>query len=89
MSNVAAMRGDADIAEEAREAQVFDLDEHRRRRGLATEPWVKPTAAAAHFDCSVRTVYRWVQQGCPTKTLRGGRLRFQIGALKAWHESRS
>lgn len=67
---------------------VIDFAAARRRRDLTTEPWVKKEAVAAHFDISTRTVYRWVDQGCPIKRLRGGTLRFQIRAIELWHEGR-
>jgi hypothetical protein len=68
---------------------VFDLAAHRRRREMSTEPWVKKERVADFFDVSTRTVYRWVHEGCPVKRLRGGTLRFQIGPLTDWLDSRS
>lgn len=70
------------------EAEVIDLGVARRRREQATEPWVRKERVAEFFDVSTRTVYRWVQEGAPVKRLRGGTLRFQLGPLKDWVESR-
>lgn len=63
---------------------VIDFAAARRRRGQSTEPWVKKEAVAGYFDVSTRTVYRWVEKGCPIKRLRGGTLRFQIGVISDW-----
>lgn len=65
-------------------AVILDFERARRRRDLTTEPWVKKERVAEHFDISTRTVYRWVEAGCPIKRLRGGTLRFQIAAISAW-----
>lgn len=65
-------------------AQIIDFGAAKRRREASSEPWVKKEKVAAHFDVSTRTVYRWVEAGCPIKTLRGGTLRFQIGAISDW-----
>lgn len=69
-------------------ARVIDLAAARRRREMSDEPWVKKERVASHFDVSTRTVYRWVNDGCPVKRLRGGTLRFQIGPIADWLESR-
>lgn len=71
------------------DAQVIDLGEARRRRDLRTEAWVKKERVAEFFGVSTRTVYRWVREGCPVKRLRGGALRFQLGALAEWHGQRT
>lgn len=66
-------------------AKVLSFADAQRRREQRSEDWVKPTTVALHFGVSVRTVYRWVHDDCPVKHLRGGTLRFQIGALEEWH----
>ena len=63
---------------------VIDFAAAKRRREQSTEPWVKKEDVAEHFSVSTRTVYRWVEAGCPIKRLRGGTLRFQIGPLSDW-----
>lgn len=70
-------------------AVILDFERARRRRDLSAEPWVKKEKVAEHFDVSTRTVYRWVEAGCPIKRLRGGTLRFQIAAISMWLEGES
>lgn len=82
-----AVRGDQDI-ERNREAQVIDLSYARRRKEQNNEEWVRKERVADYFDVSTRTVYRWVRQGCPIRRLPGGTLRFQIGPLRDWLDSR-
>lgn len=65
-------------------AVVLSFADAQRRRELLNEPWVKREAVAQHFSVSTRTVYRWVKDGCPVKRLRGGTMRFQIGAISEW-----
>ena len=68
---------------------VIDFAAAKRRREESAEPWVKKERVAEHFDVSTRTVYRWVNDGCPVKRLRGGTLRFQIGPISRWLEGRA
>lgn len=68
---------------------VIDFVEARRRRNASQEPWVRKEAVAEFFNVSTRTVYRWVNDGCPVKRLRGGTLRFQIGVIGEWLEEES
>jgi phage terminase Nu1 subunit (DNA packaging protein) len=70
-------------------AEVIDFAAAKRRREQSSEPWVKKERVAEHFDVSTRTVYRWVEAGCPIKRLRGGTLRFQIGVISDWLEQQS
>ena len=63
---------------------VLDFATAKRRREQSSEPWVKKEDVAKYFSVSTRTVYRWVEAGCPIKRLRGGTLRFQIGPLSDW-----
>lgn len=70
-------------------ARVIDFAAAKRRQEMSDEPWVKKERVAEHFDVSTRTVYRWVNAGCPVKRLRGGTLRFQIGPIADWLERRA
>lgn len=69
-------------------ARIFDFGDAKRRKEQSTEPWVRKEQVAEFFDTSTRTVYRWVKKGCPVKRLPGGTLRFQLGPMKDWLDSR-
>lgn len=70
------------------QGRVIDFAAAKRRRGMSTEPWIKKEELAAYFQVSTRTVYRWVNEGCPIRRLPGGSLRFQLGPVRDWIESR-
>lgn len=81
-----ALRGVTEVRSD--DAEVIDLGEARRRKQMHAEKMVRKERIASAFDVSTRTVYRWVEQGCPVKRLRGGALRFQLALVQDWHERR-
>lgn len=57
------------------------------RQSLHPEPWRSKRTVAAHYEISVRTVERWIQDGCVSRLI-GGMRRLRYPDVEAYLASK-
>ena len=56
-------------------------------RMAGREPKVTKRRVAAQYDCSTKTVERWMKDGCPHHR-EPGRTMFVLSEVEAWYQQR-